>query len=90
MINVIKMVWITKGDKFSGIVSIMLLVILTLFSGIIWYILMKNFNTLASNITLIKYGSLYSELRFNRKLCLLYHVVFVTRRLIFTIIAIFL
>ena len=57
---------------------------------LVWVLLWKRFNSLKDDDNSKMFGSIYAELRADSKAALLYHVIYMMRRLIFAAIALYL
>ena len=84
------MVWLTLSDKISSSFSIITLVVVVVFPFFIWVLLWEKFSTLKNESAVNSFGSTYQELNTNSKGALLYHVIYMLRRLYIAVIATFL
>lgn len=86
LINLYKTKWVTRSDIFSSIFSIIIFTWIFCFPFLIWILLWKNFDKLQDQKQINTIGTTYIEIRQDSKFALLYHVIYMVRRLFFSLL----
>ena len=80
--------WDNPSDKFSSIFAITVFVVVFFFPLFVWWLLWTRFDKLNDELSIIRYGSMYLELKTDSKTALLYNIIYMLRRLMFATVAI--
>lgn len=84
------MIWSNESNSFTNIFTFVTLAIITIAPLAIWRFLIKNNQQLKNQEMINRYGSIYSELCFERRGPLNYYPLFLLRRYLFALSLVFL
>ena len=84
IMNLYNTKWDSRSDIFSSIFSIIIFTWIFFFPFLIWTLLWTKFDKLKDQNLINTIGTTYIGLRQDSKLALLYHVIYMLRRLVFS------
>ena len=89
-LNILQLNWVAYTGKLSSVFAIIIAVIIVSLPFITWILLWRRVGTLSDHENINTFGALYAELRKDSRIALLYHVIYMIRRLVFALNAVLL